>query len=231
MSFNCNGLKIILALTGLFLVNLAWSSSSSFVVLTNKDGTSIECKLLRIKGNWVRIVKSEREFSIKLDQLNLASRATVEDWAKDHAITSGELYVNILGPVAPEKYNANDLIPLEDGTSKRIFSLELNNTSNYDLDGVEIEYKVYWLDGRVDISDPFYFWKDCHHQFGAILKRQRLIFNTESILIKRRDNRRDSILGIYIRIYRNAKFLREYVEPDGLLNKVEWNNFSLDALL
>ena len=200
------------------------------VVLTNINGTGIECEILKVKKNWIRILKSEREYSIKLDQLNLASQEVAENWAKNNAISAGDLYITIVGPERRTYDLMNENLVIQQGSSERVYKINLRNSSEFDIDGIDIEYKVYWLDGRVDLSDPFYFWKDCHIKVGDINSGESKILTSEYITIKRREDRRDSLIGIYVRIYRNAKLLREVFEPSGLLDKVKWQNFSIDAI-
>ena len=115
------------------------------VVLTNINGTSIECEILKVKENWIRILKSGREYSIKLDQLNLASQEVAENWAKNNAISAGDLYVTIEGPERRTYDLMNENLVIQQGSSDRVYKIVLRNSSEFDIDGIDIEYKVYFL--------------------------------------------------------------------------------------
>lgn len=214
-------LMLLFLLCGL----LTHLSAEDKYVLTDTEGQLIECTLINYEKGNVRIKMDGQKFSLPLSRFSKASSRDVLDWAADRAVRLGKVRINISTPRRKSE---------RDDKNKQIqhvnYSITIYNDSDIDIDGLEVEYKIYWLDGRVEVSDPFYFWIDQHEEIGRLNSRNRKIFNTASIMLKERNKRKDSAIGVWVRIYRNGQFLQEKSSPTGLLRRVGWRNMSLDAI-
>ncbi|WP_309399825.1 hypothetical protein [Cerasicoccus maritimus] len=60
--------------------------------------------------------------------------------------------------------------------------------------------------------------------------RVEMEFKTDAIDLKERAERRDALIGVWVRIYRNGVYLADFAEPRGLVTQMDWLNFSIDAI-
>jgi|GEM_PF-2777634 len=164
-------------------------------------------------------------YSLPLSRLSKASGRDILDWASDRAIRNGELRIDISNRHRDSLRDENNL-----QIQNVNYIVTLLNDSKLDIDGVEVAYKIYWLDGRVDIKDPFYFWIDSSESIGRLNMRARSSFETKKITLKERENRKYSVIGIWVKLYRNGQAFHEKASPIGISKQVEWRNMSLEAI-
>lgn len=194
-------------------------------VLTDTNGVPIECTLIDYEKGHVLIDMGGDRYSLPLSRFSKASGRDVIDWAADRSIRNGNVRIGI---------SSRRRESSRDSENRQIqtvhYDLTITNDGKVDIDGLEVEYKIYWLDGRVEVSDPFYFWIDRNEPIGRLNIRGKHAIKTSSITLKERENRKDNIIGIWVRLYRNGQSLHESSSPVGLLKQVEWRNMSLEAI-
>lgn len=201
-----------------------WAHAETHV-LTDNEGRTIECELVDYRDGQVTFFASNKRYSLPLSRFSETSRRAILDWAVNFFISRGDLLIDIKGPRRANERDASGNL-----LTRVSYDVLINNRSPAELDGLEIHYKVYWLDGRVDTGDPFYFWSDHIERIGSIKPREEKQFMTGDLLLKERRDRKDSPIGVWARVYRNGVYLKDISDPSGLATKQKWLNFSLDAI-
>ncbi|HAV12680.1 MAG TPA: hypothetical protein DCX06_04165 [Opitutae bacterium] len=216
-------IRSILILLVALSVNFAQAADTH--VLTDTNGKPIECILLDYERGHVLLEMAGEKYSLPLSRFSPASNRAVLDWAADRALRNGEVRIHISGA------NRNSERDEDNRQIQHVnYEVTIQNDSKLDIDGLEVEYKIYWLDGRVEVSDPFYFWIDRGEVIKRLNVRERFRFETARITLNEREKRKDTSIGIWVRLYRNGQALHEVSYPSGLLQRVDWKNMSLEAI-
>ncbi|WP_309399826.1 hypothetical protein [Cerasicoccus maritimus] len=141
-------MKVLLSLAIFFFSTVI--ASADIYVLTDTDGRSIECELVDYRDGHVTFVINAKRYSLPISRFSETSRKDILDWTANEYIRKGGLDVRIGTPTRESQRDAKG------ETFQRVFyGIEIENRAPVELDGLEIQYKLYWLDGRVDGSENF----------------------------------------------------------------------------
>jgi len=210
----------------IFLLLATWAYGEQFI-LTNTEGVHVKGTLKDYSAGFVKLEVEGRFYTLSLSKFSETSKKDILDWAVGHMIREGELAVFTRGPIK-ERVKTSDGKDIQEVW----FLIHLENRSELEMDDLLVEYKIYWLDGRVDHRDPFYFWIDRVQKIENLEANSESQFETSKIYLRERDDKKDSLLGIRIRISRDGVFLLEEIWPSYsyVKERMKWEPFSLEAI-
>ncbi|MFH1499049.1 MAG: hypothetical protein ABII82_14625 [Verrucomicrobiota bacterium] len=223
------------------------ANDSDWRTFTDTQGRSIRAQLIDATDDEVTIKREDgRTFTLKVDQLSAADQKVIREFAKrPRPIPAGALQVEMSrGMFSSEKKDSDVILTtgkiVKNGrtttTEKWGYTITLNNKSPEPIKGLRAEYRLFATVDNVHEKGKQGLKKTAYStKIETIPLHDRVSFRTETIdASKMRYNgnivsaatgdstSRETLVGIWIRIYRDQELVMESSMPAGLADKEQW---------
>lgn len=223
--------------------------SAEPVTLVDKQGRSIKAEVLSVSDNQVKIKRDDGQiFDLPLANLADADQKELREWAKKEAAKSlppGALQVELSrGNFKTEKRDSDAKLTngevIKNGITtteeKWGYNVTLTNKTPKTLDNLRTEYRLFATVDSVHVKEKQGLKKKSYKSpVEAIPELGRVVFKTETIsAIKMKYNgnivsaktgdtsSRETLYGIWIRLYRGDELVYEAVMPETLRTTETW---------
>lgn len=225
--------------------------SAEMLTLTDKQGRTIQADVLSVENDQIRIKRSDgAEFSLPLSTLSENDQKTLRAWAakeaaKPQTLPPGALVVELSrGVFATEKRNSD--VTLTNGTivkngrttteEKCGYNVTIQNRTSKPIDNLRAEYRLFATIDDVHVSGKQGLKKKSYQSpIETIPEIGRVVFRTETISAYKmkyngnivsaktgESSSRETLSGIWIRIYQGKTLVHESCMPTTLSNTETW---------
>lgn len=216
------------------------SAVAGATLLRDEEGREILARLISAHGELVKIQRAddEREFDVPISSFDEYSEDKIRTWIDDDPEA-----VDFSLALSAEK----KLIDTEEfetagrklKTSKWCYKVTLANQTRNELNGAQIEYRIITDDNVAFLRTSATPGKGDNQQDGQAVDIPDMEFNDEIQFETppveahtyeyeptrgEREYTRDSVKGIWIRVFRLGNMIAEYKSNEGALAGVSWDN-------
>lgn len=224
------------------------ADDSDWRTLTDTQGRSLRAQLVSATDDEVTIKREDgRTFTLKVNTLSAADQKAIREFAKKpRPIPAGSLVVEMSrGMHSSEKVDSDVILTtgeiVKNGrtttTEKWGYTVTLQNKNPMPIEGLRAEYRLFATVDNVHADEKKGLLKKSAYstKIDPIAVHDRISFRTETInASKMRYNgnivsaktgdssSRETLVGIWIRIYRGDELIIESSMPAGLADKEKW---------
>ena len=234
------------------LTLLASVAHAEMRTLTDTQGRTIQADVMGVDGDNVKIRRADGQiFDLPMDRLVQADQRALRAWAKEQAskpqpLPAGAFQVHMSRARFSTETTESD-VRLTDGTTRKNaritteekwgFGLILNNRTSAPLENLRAEYILYATMDDVHKDGKKEGLRQARYgvKLDPVPAQGRLDFRTDSVSVSKMrykgnivsaatgDNRsRESLHGIWIRIYRGDEIIYEEASPGTLMRTEKW---------
>lgn len=233
---------------GLVLTALPLLADEEWRTLTDTQGRSLRAQFISATDDEVTIRREDGQtFTLKVAQLSTADQKAVREFAKKpQPIPAGALIAEMSrGKFATEKVDSDVILTtgaiVKNGrtttTEKWGYNVTLQNKSAVPISGLRAEYRLFaTVDSVHEKEDQGALKKKAYTtKIDTIPVHDRVSFRTETINASKMhyngnivsaktgdSTSRETLVGIWIRIYRGDELVMESSMPAGLADKEKW---------
>lgn len=228
------------------LLLMASSAQAETRTLTDTQGRKIEADVIAVEGDQVRICRADGQtFNLPMDRLVEADQKALRAWAKPQPLPPGSFEVQ-MSRVCFARETVETDVKLTDGSTvkngrvtteeKWGFNLVVSNRTSAPLSKLRAEYILFATQDDVHRDKTEGFRRAKHRSaIEEIPAYGRLDFRTEAVSAFKMkykgnirsaatgDNKsRESLHGVWIKIYRGDELIYEAASPDRLMREEKW---------
>ncbi len=217
--------------------------------LTDKQGRSIKADVISVSGDKVKIKRDDGQtFDLPLSNLSEADQKNLNAWAARESskpLPAGAMVVELSRGVFSTEKQESD-VTLTDGRvikngritteEKCGYNVTIQNKTSKALEGLRTEYRLFATVDDVHVKEKQGLKKKAYQSvIETIPSLERVVFRTGTIStydMKYRGNiysastgdsrSRETLSGIWIRIYRGTELVHESCMPSTLSTTEKW---------
>lgn len=220
--------------------------------LTDTQGRSIRADVISVDDTNVTIRRADgQEFTLALEKLTAVDQARLREWAKEQAskpqplpagalrLTPTKIRVSREVVESDVRVTTGDVIKngRTDEEAKWGYKILLENTSKTALSGLRAEYRLYVSEDNVHVKDKLEEMRvgKFAKELADLPAYGRVEITTDTMLIKSMRYRKgitsagtgesranETLVGIWMRIYRDNELVHELITPERLRNGAVW---------
>jgi len=203
---------------------------------TDTTGRTLEAEIMDATESTVQVRRADgRVFAIVLETLSAEDRAHVAAWRTERAFAFGGIEV-----AARRVRLDTERVQTRSSTKKAedwCYKLTIANKSRADLDGLTIEYRVFYIDDTAKADRNELPWKRKNGRTvlatlaaGTSTEVQTITVPLEVVVLKpghtysgtRKRRVEDTLAGIWVRVRRGNEVLHEFADPTSLMKSEPW---------
>lgn len=237
MNFRLLSLPRLFATLGLCLLAAASIFAETFT-LTDKQGRSIKADVVSVDGDQVKIKREDGQpFTLSLASLSEADQKKLKTWAAANPprINPSELILQFgRAKFDTDKEDTSDYVAYKDQWG---YNIELTNRSKTPLDKLRAEYVLFVKqDTTVSGGKPSFRRVKAATKVAVIEPLEKVSFRTQPVPSYRYVLKpgfywsatgnskpvRDTLEGMWLRIYSGDELLIEKITPETLAKTEKW---------